>query len=209
MPKIKTVYHRVTKEEKFSFDIWYNSKDMFYVKGGFPLKIMQYVDTGNNYFQEIQQAERHIEAIIKEYILNTQNSREVIIIKLAIGQENISEIENENKWCYCGDQSSRVKGYGLSFNYELATEFGSKENKTLYYKRIDVENGKFIKTTTQINLYGYETFIPLTDENYKFCLDFCAMTNNLSEKIISFFGKNKTEDLIKAIQSNMIKSLNT
>lgn len=40
MPKFKTITKRIDTKTWFEFEVWYNTKDLFYIKDGFPLTIM-------------------------------------------------------------------------------------------------------------------------------------------------------------------------
>ncbi len=208
MGKIKKIVNRIDSTKWFEFEVWYNTKNSFYIKGGYPDEIKKYVsDLRDARFEKLEELEHSITAVIEKYKINTRTSRNVIIVYVSIGHKNIQEIKSEHKNLYHGDLSSSINGYGMSFNFQLATEFGSKENNNTSYKNIYIKDGEYLTGYTDIHPNSGAAFIPFTPDNYQFCLNMAAMTNNLSEQIINFFGDKSEIQLLKAIRTNGIKAI--
>ncbi len=192
MPKIETIRLNFTGKDDEFYELWFNTKDKFYLKTPLPLEIYDVLErVPMNGFEELvalKQALKHIEA---DYHRLKATSRKVIIFNLTIGSDSARE---NNIGGFANVIGKNIHGYGFAFEFDIAMEYDDLGKKS--YKLLTDKLGYEIA----YHKNPYDKVMPYTDERFEALNQLKMLTSGLVIKLTGFFG-NDIESITKALDS--------
>jgi hypothetical protein len=214
MPKIKTVFESFGgKSEEFL--IWYDNKQKFFIRGGFPMHIMNVLGDQivTSQYDSPDDLTFAISQFAKDYNLAITTTRKVIIFSITMGDDTIDELELVGTK-YKGSVGNSNKGHGFSieFTFGMERKIGEKTviNELIHFdpyktKRLlkqETTSDDYDESHHTYNLRHDETVIEWTPEREKFFFNLKGSITELCKKIIEFMGKDDRQ-ILKAIDSGV------
>jgi hypothetical protein len=190
--------------ERIEFQIWYSAKNKFFIKGGLPTKVANVLGNkiSTEYYDSPMSLSVAMNLFAKDYDDAIHTAKKVIVYNICFGASVIEDI-NATGTKYSGSLKNRTQGTGFNFNYHICIQH-TIENKVVIKELVKkyFTEGELVESNHVYHVDYDESVIDWTPEREQFFSDLKETTNELCEKIRSFFGDDDTKRL-QAIDSGV------
>jgi hypothetical protein len=206
MPKVSKIEIRI-KDITHTFDVFYSPKQdkQFHIPK-FPEDILKIVGKRAyevaERFERVIDLEKSVREVLEEYYERLSVQRKVIIYSLDFSQEFIMERKSIDSWAGSNPEiklpkqfnsfhslREKTKGYGMSFDFCVATE--TKGAETKYLRQWKNNKGQVEMDSGGTRLQSGEMAIDWTPEREIFFENMRDAMTKMAIKFCDFFGQDE------------------